>query len=508
MRDLVTPTTPGTRIDRYGIGLLSVLLLASACGEMPNPVAPLPGIARGSLSGETVSPGNRGLMFLPPLAARTATTAPFDAEAAPSVEICRLTSTIDATAPCVGMLATFTSDAGDPRQRVSLNLDDEQYHANWRVECPSCGATTLARITVSARKRLRGSIVVRLVNGNSSAPDDVPVVKVGRTLPIKFRLEQVRFDPTWMTIAGEPPVAPSIGMSAIHAPEDNAIYAMIGGGDFQPHSLWRLDLATDSWTAVGTSGFPSGKYRKLIHDPLRHQLLTYWDGLGQVWAVSESGGEWQPVGTQPNRDEWYQGTAFWHPVENKLALFGGYGFYRWQNTLQVFDRESSSWSLTEQSATRPWPRFASQYGLDEAGRVLYVEAGQGHPSGNQFEGVFLLNDTWRLDLATNTWTQLVAYDPAVTPHNGSALDVVPSEQALYRFAGTLTADDSHPVNDVHRLDLTSATPTWERVETVGTAPTPRTLPAMYFDAPRNRLIVIGGFDPARMRLDTYALMLP
>ena len=494
--------------SRIGIGLLAVLLLASACGELPDPVAPIAAAAR-TTAGETAILGNRGLAFLPPLAAPTAAAAPFDGAAAPSIVICRLASDTDPAASCAGLLATFTSDAVDPRQLVSLDIEDEQYHANWRVECPAatCGPAALARITVTTGRHVRGSIVVRLLNGNGAATGNLPMVKVGRTLPIKFRVEQYRFDPEWVTLAASP-VEPTIGTAMTHVPDESAIYAIVGGGDYQPHSLWRLDLTTDAWSEISTSDFPIGKYRSVVHDPVHHQLLTYWDGRGQVWAVSEAGGAWQPVGSEPDQQEWYQGAAFWHPVQNRLALFGGYGFFHWQNTLFEFDREASTWSLTDQSATRPWPRFATQYGLDEAGNVLYMEGGQGYPSGSQFDGTYLLNDTWRLDLATNSWTQLVPYDPAVTPHMGSALDVVPPENALYRFAGTLSADDTHPVNDLYRLDLTSASPKWEPVATAGTPPTPRTLPAMYFDAPRKRLVVIGGFDPSRTRLDTYALMLP
>lgn len=315
--------------------------------------------------------------------------------------------------------------------------------------------------------------------------------------------------PTWATLVAPENAPTGPIFRTTNAEADNAIYAILGGGDFQPFALWRFDLTNDSWTLVPTTDFPIGQYRQIVHDPVSHEILTYWDGLGQVYGVNENGGSWHAVGSAPNQSDFYEGAAFWNAVAGRLNVFGGYGGSVWKNTLWGFDPTNPRWALESQSAEKPWPRFGVTQAVDESAGAFFINGGQGSPTGNQFDGTYVLNDLWRLDLHTNTWTQIIPHDYAARPTYVAGMDVAPEQDAIYRFGGMAGVDANSLLNTLDRVDLSASTPAWSVVTADGTAPSARWGAGVYYDAPRHRLVVVGGNITGQpVRLDAYALSLP
>jgi alpha-tubulin suppressor-like RCC1 family protein len=115
------------------------------------------------------------------------THGPFDPSLDPTVEICELAGT-----SCTAVIATYTTTSGPGSERVRVQGD--QYHVNWHTKDFSLDPAKTYRIRVLLLGLEIGFADVDVVsNGNElkmvSTNDFVPL-KDGRTLPIKFRIEQ------------------------------------------------------------------------------------------------------------------------------------------------------------------------------------------------------------------------------------------------------------------------------------------------------------------------------
>ena len=279
--------------------------------------------------------------------------------------------------------------------------------------------------------------------------------------------------------------------------------------DYTGGSLWKLDLTTDTWSQLPAASWPIGKFRRLIYDPTTHQILTFWDGLGQVYSIPETGGAWAPQGSTGNSDLYYEGYAFFDPLSSRLAVFAGYGFGTWKNLLWEWSLASNSWLDVTPGGTSPEPRFGSGtsgVAVDATGnRVFLGQRSHGGAPGNY-------DDLWRLDLTTNTWTNLIAPSTGPDARIGSGLAYSGQSATLYRFGGCgLTiagpgCPDFHSDFLMAKPDITPVT--WVEMPQFGPTPPARMVPGLFVDVPRNRVVLVSGLSATRWEDDVWAYYLP
>jgi hypothetical protein len=294
-----------------------------------------------------------------------------------------------------------------------------------------------------------------------------------------------------------PGVAPVLRVFA-DAPELGAIFAAYLP-DYEAGSLWRFDVATAQWTELQALNWPIGKYRKLVYDAPNHRLLTYWDGLGQVFAIPETGGSWAPLGSAGNSQEYYEAYAFLDPVTDRLAVFGGYGYGTFKNTFWEWDSGANAWVAMPQGAIRPDTRFGTEeVAIDPAAhRAILGQRHLGETAG-------AYDDLWSYDLISHTWTNLIPPYTGPGASGGSALAYVPTSHTLYRFGGTRGLYDFTPDSQFYFAKPDSTSVVWTAIPSVAPSPGPRVNSGFYYDAPRNRLLLIGGND----HTDVWAYDLP
>jgi Tol biopolymer transport system component len=134
--------------------------------------------------------GNSHFFFLPPLVAAPSHAGTFDASLNPAVTICAWTNTACSTPS----IATFTMASGTGGELVRLSAADQQYTVNWNTDrfALDLGATYRVRVLVAGTEL--GHTDVVLVNNGRDARNlttgDVIALVDGRTLPLKFRIEQ------------------------------------------------------------------------------------------------------------------------------------------------------------------------------------------------------------------------------------------------------------------------------------------------------------------------------
>ncbi|MBX7190784.1 MAG: hypothetical protein K1X94_01925 [Sandaracinaceae bacterium] len=181
----------------------------------------------------------------------------------------------------------------------------------------------------------------------------------------------------------------------------------------------------------------------------------------------------------------------------RLRNDAGFGSYVNFNDVWAFDLATDTWSQIETNGGPPAVRSSSILEYDAARDRLIVFGGNSSTSGLTLTG---MGDTWALDLATGTWSELTGDAPPARLFHASAI----VGDHLYVFGGTPNFDGPF-MNDTWALDLT--TDTWSEVVTSGDVPATRFGAEMFHDAAGHRLLVAFGHDDTSLgnRNDVYAL---
>lgn len=165
-------------------------LLVVACSESDSPTSP------DSLSPLfSISDGTHGQVrnphfyFLPPMVANPATAGTFDGTFEPVVEICELDGEDCAAA---ALTASFSLTTGIGSEVIGVEPD--HYHVDWHTDLSSLDATKTYRIVVKVAMQVLGHADVDVVNSGKDLKNvdtgEFIALKDGRTLPIKFRIEE------------------------------------------------------------------------------------------------------------------------------------------------------------------------------------------------------------------------------------------------------------------------------------------------------------------------------
>jgi hypothetical protein len=180
-----------------------------------------------------------------------------------------------------------------------------------------------------------------------------------------------------------------------------------------------VDLNTFGVSSRSLEALPRDPVDSLLH-PVSGNLWAVEGGLGDVYEIDVDTGGVKSLGGGPCQRRNFGAALYWNPVTGRLGSFGGYGFFKVNNSRHEFDEAARQWvELSNEPATKlPWPRRNSRpfFRGDKPTR-LFLEGGSGSPLGEQgkevkdlrsFNGQFHnLDDVWELDLRNNRWTEVL-----------------------------------------------------------------------------------------------------
>jgi N-acetylneuraminic acid mutarotase len=206
-----------------------------------------------------------------------------------------------------------------------------------------------------------------------------------------------------------------------------------------------------------------------------------------------SSGNWQSLTATPGALK--SSAMVYSPDDEKIVMYGGLrasgSFF---NELWVYDIASATWTQKNCVSSCPAGRAVHSMAYDD-NKNLFIVFGGYLTSGHSFE----TNETWTYNLATNTWTKLDfgSQDIPARRHWGS-LEYNPDQKVTYLFGGHYNnqgCPGDIMYNDVWKLDIRGATPTWTKLNPASDPtfgkPAPRQSDWIYNTA-ENKFYVLGG----------------
>lgn len=183
----------------------------------------------------------------------------------------------------------------------------------------------------------------------------------------------------------------------------------------------------------------------------------------------------------------------------KIYIFGGRfraeastGNYTNYNDLWAFDLNTDQWEEIKTSGTAPSPRTNTAMVYDDLNDRLILFGGNASTSGLSFQA---LNDTYILDLKTNTWSRVTTSPtPSARLFHAMVMDGKHKQVLMYGGGGN-NAFVGPFINDVWAFDLDNKS--WKRVwvpiqgETI---PPARINPMLIEDRAKGKVLMFAGHD--------------
>ena len=144
--------------------------------------------------------------------------------------------------------------------------------------------------------------------------------------------------------------------------------------------------------------------------------------------------------------------------------------------------------VTWDKANGPQTREHGIFVVDESAKQVFLFQGSGYdPQWKPIE------DSWKLDLASGTWTPWVPTGDVPAARAAHRVAVVPGTPTAFVYGGyTGFGGTEKSEGDLYRLDVSNAGKNFTKLTSVGAAG-PRQLHTIAYDAKGERLIVFGGF---------------
>ncbi|MDL2221787.1 hypothetical protein LJC35_04465 [Parabacteroides sp. OttesenSCG-928-N08] len=171
------------------------------------------------------------------------------------------------------------------------------------------------------------------------------------------------------------------------------------------------------------------QYNQLISHPYLNQLWSYDFDRLELSVYDVALNSWSFADLELKNPDYSQHNAFVSHLDSALYTFGGYGNYRYKNSLKRKREEHSPWEEIPYSPSIP-PRYLA--GLGVMGDSLLLFGGYGNESGIQEMGTSAWYDLYRMDMKTFTpeklWTLERPEEPFVV---GSSLIVYPQRNLFF-----------------------------------------------------------------------------
>lgn len=311
--------------------------------------------------------------------------------------------------------------------------------------------------------------------------------------------------PTWspLTVSGSPRARAAFSCAYDGAANRLVVYGGYDGDTLRfgaASDVWTLSLgASPEWTEITpASAGPAPRFGPTSGWDASSRALYVFGGedstqSGELWKLSLAATpEWSRVlassSAAPSARAWAAGG--FDPVSQRFVLYGGLSFSVGElGGHLVPTTHGDVWSIVPGAGSPEWTDVTPDPGILPrwgAGGTI-SPAGDLYVCGGVSEHYQLLGDVWKLHVANPASWQ--GYEDLFPPRLQEVMVLDPARHRLVAFGGT----DGSYRNDVYAHSLDSGRG-WALLAPSGTKPAPRRLHTAVWDAPRDRMLVFGGYD--------------
>jgi len=291
--------------------------------------------------------------------------------------------------------------------------------------------------------------------------------------------------PTWtqLAVTGDSP-PPQAFHAAIYDPTQERML-VFGGID---SDVWALDLVGGGgWSKIQPSGSelpPSRWGHTAVYVPTLPAMAVFGGSadsgtfLNDVWLLQLGAAPaWSRLNLPaPGPDPRTEHGAAFDLSRNRMIVYGGFSFGTANDTWELDFVEAPEWRLLSPGPSPPPARNGASLTFDADGNRMVLFGGQG-VSGPR-------NDTWAVPTASQpSWSRIADSGQQPSPSGGHSAVYDSRRRRLLVFGGS-------GQNDTWALNL--LTDTWEEVAT-SSRPSPRYEHSAIYDSARDRMVIFGGF---------------
>ena len=256
---------------------------------------------------------------------------------------------------------------------------------------------------------------------------------------------------------------------------------------------WEFDGTT--WTQINVSGPPPGGLGQMVYDSGRGVSVLFGggDANGPLANITWewNGSVWTPRFTTHRPPSRIWSGMTYDSTRHVVVLFGG------GNVLpDTWEYDGNDWKQVL-TAHSPSERYGHALAYDSIRGKTVLFGGHDNTTGR-------LNDTWEYN--GSDWTQIVIGNPPA-PRFWHSMSFAPALGKVVMFGGDYIVPGAlGPNNETWLYDGT----TWQQL-TTATAPSPRSLAPVAWDAAQTSLVLFGGsveVGAVQSLGDTWALAVP
>jgi len=302
--------------------------------------------------------------------------------------------------------------------------------------------------------------------------------------------------PAWSQIFPQSNVPParSLAASAVD-PVSGTFYLFGGWNNNYRNDTWAFTLnGTPVWTHLAPASLPPPRREiSMIWDPMNGRLVLFAGNDGtlrsDVWALQPAGAPtWTPLSPAPGPAPRYGHSSIYDAVGQQMVIFGG---------LEDPGQGSDSWALSLSGPpawhliTMPFEvrNYSAEY--DPIAHAMLSFGGEEVIGAS----VQLGNDLRMLPLIGGpaNWQTVIPSGAPPTPRYAARTIWDPVRDRMLLFSGY----DFDFLNDLWEYHPRPV-PSWNHLITTGTPPVKRFAGGAVYDAPRDRMLIFGGYNPDSM----------
>ena len=239
---------------------------------------------------------------------------------------------------------------------------------------------------------------------------------------------------------------------------------LFGGQDIndQDAQLWEYTVDSKLWAKVSLPNSPSIRTAPtMVYDNAR-QVVVLFGGTEHIlenstatnyddtWEYTPSDGTWSSIDTDSSPTSRSSAPAVFDEANGRILLFGGKKPNSSNDDNEslsdtwVYDTSTLAWTkLTIPANQAPTARHGSSMAYNTSTNEIFLFGGESKDGTGSAET--FLNDVWRFETATSTWTKLTTINPP-SPRGYASMVYNPDRDRFYLLGGR-TAIGSPPVED-------------------------------------------------------------